>query len=53
MKFVRRDSILLAGTILLIVGMSPFMPPIIAIGIGACIFFAIHSLKNRTVKKAE
>lgn len=53
MKFVRRDAILVAGTILLILGMSPFIAPIFAIGIGACIFFAIKSISSRVQEAPE
>ena len=47
MKFIRRDAILVAGTAMFVMGMIPFMAPIIAIGIGACIFFAIKSITAR------
>ncbi len=46
MKFVKRDIILLAGTLLFIFGLMAFPPPMIpayAIAIGIAIFFVVKA----------
>ncbi len=47
LRFVRRDAILVAGTALMVIGMTPFVAPVFAVGIGACIFFAIKSIASK------
>ncbi len=53
LKFERRDGILIAGIILVIIGLSPFVIPIIAIVIGAALFFGIKLFAARKKQVME
>ncbi len=46
MKFQRRDSILLAGVVLLALGLVPFLAPIYAMIIAAAVFFGIKAFSE-------
>ena len=46
MKFVKRDLILVAGSFLVMLGLTPFMPTIYAVIISIGIFFGIKSFTH-------
>ena len=46
MKFVKRDLILVAGSFLVMLGLTPFMPIIYAVIISIGIFFGIKSFTH-------
>ena len=50
MNFEKRDIILIAGILLFMVGLIPFMPPIYAMTIAIAIFFGIKVLVGRRKK---
>lgn len=47
MRFERRDLILVAGVVLLIVGLSPFVALIYAIIVAVAVFFGIKWYTNK------
>ncbi|KAF6242541.1 hypothetical protein C6988_07635 [Nitrosopumilus sp. b1] len=52
--FERRDFILLAGSVLFVIGLMPFMPPAYAIAIGGGLFIGIKSFvvhRKKTIQK--
>jgi len=53
LKFVKRDLILLAGSVLFVIGLAPFMAPIFAIASGTAIFFGIKYAVTRNQKILE
>jgi flagellar biosynthesis component FlhA len=50
MGFEKRDIILIAGVLLFMVGLIPFMPPIYAIIIAIAIYFGIKVFVGRRKK---
>ena len=50
LNFEKRDIILIAGILLFMVGLIPFMPPIYAIAIAISIYFGIKVLVGRRKK---
>ena len=53
MNFERRDIMLIAGIILVIIGLSPFMAPIYAAIIGIVMFFGIKVYVGRKRRMIE
>ncbi len=51
MKFDKREIILIAGILLFMVGLVPFMPPIYAMAIAIAIYFGIKVIVG-TMKKS-
>lgn len=50
MRFEKRELILIAGILLLMIGLIPFMPPIYAIFIATAIYFGIKVVVGRRKK---
>jgi len=50
LRFDKREFILIAGILLLMVGLIPFMPPIYAILIATGIYFGIKVIVGRRKK---
>jgi hypothetical protein len=53
MKFVKRDLILLAGSFLIVLGLTPFMAPVYAVIISIGIFFGIKTFTYNRQKFLE
>ena len=53
MKFIKRDLILLAGSFLVVLGLTPFMAPVYAIIIATGLFFAIKAFTHSRQKFLE
>ena len=53
LRFEKRELILIAGILLFMVGLIPFMPPIYAILIAAGIYFGIKVIVGRRKKALE
>ena len=53
MAFDKREIILIAGILLFMVGLIPFMPPIYAMAIAIAIYFGIKVFVGRRKKKLE
>ncbi len=53
MKFVKLDLILLAGSFLIVLGLTPFMAPVYAVIISIGIFFGIKTFTYNRQKFLE
>jgi len=53
LNFEKRDILLIAGILLFMVGLIPFMPPIYAMAIAIAIFFGIKVLVGRRKKSFQ
>ena len=53
LNFEKRDIILIAGILLFMVGLIPFMPPIYAMAIAIAIYFGIKVLVGRRKRKFQ
>jgi flagellar biosynthesis component FlhA len=53
LNFEKRDIILIAGILLFMVGLIPFMPPIYAMAIAIAIYFGIKVLVGRRKKSFQ